>query len=329
MKKRPKHMSFGGIIIASAENRARSQMAEQFFRALTGERIPVQSGGTRPARTLHPLTVALMDRLGLPGISAKSPTSLRVVGRSLLAPPKAAGRVTAKHTASHHSSSPFPLSLVSSSSYNGARLDLFISIVNDDDLPSSHRVDAASSSSSSAASASASSAPPSNQELAGSDAGRRGNEQAKVNDGGDDDDDELLFPTMPSHWTIVSDANETTARRTLWSPRDPKIAFENSTRKFQDDLYAGEPLFTQMRDVPFHASFRRRARLSEQWALEDVTCLSSPLEKEETRTKRFERMQQELFRRCVMALEAFEHKGLGEVPWDDRERARLEKELGV
>jgi len=48
------------ILFACVGNSCRSQMAEGFARALGSDVLEVQSAGTRPARGVHPLAVAVM-----------------------------------------------------------------------------------------------------------------------------------------------------------------------------------------------------------------------------------------------------------------------------
>src|SRR5688572_32509040 len=52
------------VLFLCAHNSARSQMAEGFLRAFSGERFEVQSAGTRATR-VHPLAVAVMRELGI------------------------------------------------------------------------------------------------------------------------------------------------------------------------------------------------------------------------------------------------------------------------
>lgn len=66
-----------GLLFLCVANSARSQIAEGLARARFGERVRVQSAGTRPA-TLHPQAVAALDEIGI-DISRQVPTHVDTV----------------------------------------------------------------------------------------------------------------------------------------------------------------------------------------------------------------------------------------------------------
>ena len=61
------------VLFLCSHNSARSQMAEGYLRALAGDRLVVQSAGTRATR-VHPLALAVMKeaRVDISGQSSKS-----------------------------------------------------------------------------------------------------------------------------------------------------------------------------------------------------------------------------------------------------------------
>ena len=52
------------VLFLCSHNSARSQMAEGFLRAMAGDRLEVQSAGTRATR-VHPLAIAVMKEAGV------------------------------------------------------------------------------------------------------------------------------------------------------------------------------------------------------------------------------------------------------------------------
>jgi len=52
------------VLFLCAHNSARSQMAEGFLRAIAGERLEIQSAGTRATR-VHPLAIEVMREVGI------------------------------------------------------------------------------------------------------------------------------------------------------------------------------------------------------------------------------------------------------------------------
>ena len=53
-----------GVLFLCVANSARSQMAEGIARALAGDRLPIQSAGSAPAR-LHPLALRALSEIGI------------------------------------------------------------------------------------------------------------------------------------------------------------------------------------------------------------------------------------------------------------------------
>jgi arsenate reductase len=66
------------VLFLCAHNSARSQMAEGFLRAFAGERLEVQSAGTRATR-VHPLATWVMREAGI-DISEQQSKSVDEVG---------------------------------------------------------------------------------------------------------------------------------------------------------------------------------------------------------------------------------------------------------
>lgn len=91
-------------------------------------------------------------------------------------------------------------------------------------------------------------------------------ERGTSGDGGSLYGDPMLAPALPAHWSIGVDAADARQRWTLWSPRDPTIFHERSTRKLQDHLYEGEPLFMRLET----SVMRVGMKVAERWELEEV-----------------------------------------------------------
>ena len=53
------------VLFLCTSNSARSQMAEALLRHYGGDHFEVQSAGTTPRATIHPLTVAVLDAIGI------------------------------------------------------------------------------------------------------------------------------------------------------------------------------------------------------------------------------------------------------------------------
>lgn len=107
-----------------------------------------------------------------------------------------------------------------------------------------------------------------------------------------------LFPPTPSHWSVGLDATDARARTDLWSPADPMIAHETSTRRFQDHVYEGEPLFSRLE----LNTMRREMRLSEQWVVEALHTAYAA-EREGEHRRRFVMARDEIRRHCERLIE--------------------------
>ncbi len=66
------------VLFLCAHNSARSQMAEGFLRAIAGDRVTVESAGTKATR-VHPLAVTVMREVGI-DISGQRSKSVDEVG---------------------------------------------------------------------------------------------------------------------------------------------------------------------------------------------------------------------------------------------------------
>lgn len=106
--------------------------------------------------------------------------------------------------------------------------------------------------------------------------------------------DPLLAMAMPAHWSTGLDAADARQRWTLWSPRDPTIFHETSVRKFQDDLYEGEPLFMRLQRSPL----RQSCKLSERWEVAEVTTAYA-MERVAAQERRFLVARDDIAHRCV------------------------------
>lgn len=113
--------------------------------------------------------------------------------------------------------------------------------------------------------------------------------------------DEALFPSMPSHWAIGLDPTDAMLRTELWSPSDPRIAHENSTRKFQDNLYEGEPLFTRLQ----LNTMRKDIKLSERWDVPELSA-SYAAESYAEQLQRFVQAKDDLHERCMRLVRRLE-----------------------
>ncbi|EPY33307.1 hypothetical protein STCU_02321 [Strigomonas culicis] len=106
--------------------------------------------------------------------------------------------------------------------------------------------------------------------------------------------DPLLAPATPAHWSVAFDAADTREKWELWSPRDPTIFHEDSTRKFQDHLYEGEPLFMRSQ----LSLLRRAAKVSERWEVPEV-AEPFAMEREGPQRERFVAARNALYEHCV------------------------------
>jgi hypothetical protein len=115
--------------------------------------------------------------------------------------------------------------------------------------------------------------------------------------------DELLFPSPPGHWACAADATDVHRHWMLWSPRNPSIFHERSTRKFQD-VYEGEPLFSESQRSMIGAS---RRTLRERWVVEDVARRFA-VEHEDEQRERFRAVRGTLWDRCLELLRRLESR---------------------
>jgi arsenate reductase (thioredoxin) len=53
------------VLIICTGNSCRSQMAEAFLRAAAGDRLEVHSAGSKPAGSVHPLAIKVMQEVGI------------------------------------------------------------------------------------------------------------------------------------------------------------------------------------------------------------------------------------------------------------------------
>ncbi|CAJ1015486.1 Low molecular weight phosphotyrosine protein phosphatase, putative [Leishmania lindenbergi] len=131
--------------------------------------------------------------------------------------------------------------------------------------------------------------------------------------------DPLLALPVPAHWTVAHDTADGRQSWTLWSPRDPAIYHERSTRKLQDHLYEGEPLF--MRVQPHE--LRKACRVQRRW---EVPALAHrfALETEAEQKARFRRAR-DLLGSLALALVRDLEREYGETMLDEATVAAYEK----
>ncbi|KAH8618703.1 hypothetical protein ERJ75_000254700 [Trypanosoma vivax] len=240
-----------GILIAALTNRARTQMAEGALRSLTAGTVFIKSGGVHHEGALHPLAIKVMQDVGV-DISGQSVTSLESARRQ---------------------QTTYDVYISVDCSYKGRSLDRSLKPISGDHLSGlpSRCSDAVCASDA-------------NCEDNVSDVGNvqcsiGAKENNYVNnalyhcnaphhddDGEFTDFDPFLVPSTPSHWSVGADAADVRRRWEIWSPRDPSIFHERSTRKFQDHLYEGEPLFMRLRQC----TLRTRAKISERWEVDEI-----------------------------------------------------------
>lgn len=113
--------------------------------------------------------------------------------------------------------------------------------------------------------------------------------------------DDLLFPATPQHWKYRVDATDAREQFNLWSPADPAIAYEGSTRRFQDHIYEGEPLFSRL--LP--DGMRGAMRLTESWQVRELTHPFAG-ERQWEHEKRARAVRDDVYRRCVKLLRRLE-----------------------
>jgi arsenate reductase len=69
------------ILVLCTGNSCRSIMAEALFRQLGGERVDVESAGSRPAGTVNPLTERVLDEAGIDHGRARSKSMTEFLDR--------------------------------------------------------------------------------------------------------------------------------------------------------------------------------------------------------------------------------------------------------
>ncbi|PBJ74712.1 hypothetical protein BCY84_12029 [Trypanosoma cruzi cruzi] len=251
-----------GILIAGVTNRARTQMAEGILRHLTANTVFIKSGGVHHEATVHPLAVKVMQEIGI-DISGQSVSSLESARRQR-------------------------------DTYDG-----YISI----DCGYDCRMTDKTQRPSAGLRGQVRDVPGINMDAASV---KDDQENYVVASSSSEEEnvvgyDPMLVPSMPSHWEYGVDATDAQRHWKIWSPRDPSIFHENSTRKFQDHLYEGEPLFMQL-----HTSFMRvRMKVSERWEMDEIST-RYVLERRSEHEVRFLRAREELLRCCAAFLSRLE-----------------------
>nr|CCC92708.1 unnamed protein product [Trypanosoma congolense IL3000] len=257
-----------GILIAGLTNRARTQMAEGILRYLTAGTVFVKSGGVHHESAVHPLAIKAMNDIGV-DISGHSVTSLQSARRQ---------------------QGTYDVHISIDCSYEQRTIDK--------SLPPRVTIRRKALRATSCT----------EDDLTDSGSGRASCEGDRSY--GDDSSgdaeylveyDPLLVPSTPSHWSVGADATDIQRQWKIWSPRDPSIFHENSTRKFQDHIYEGEPLFMQLKPC------RRRtlAKLTERWEMEEV-AVRYPMERRFEQELRFAQARTQLLQRCVSLLRRME-----------------------
>lgn len=69
------------ILVLCTGNSCRSIMAEALFREIGGERVAVESAGSRPAGAVNPRTIATLDEAGIDHSWARSKSMTEFLGR--------------------------------------------------------------------------------------------------------------------------------------------------------------------------------------------------------------------------------------------------------
>lgn len=267
-----------GILISGLTNTARTQMAEAFLRSFTQNRIFIQSGGVHfSSGIIHPLALEVMADIGLP-LTGHTVHSLESARRQrgtfdvLVSIDQPYGNMPASSPSSSGYSPP-------SMGQRGA--DRYQQLASVSKAYSSF-----------------------DQQLFQGE----GNSNGRAAPGGHHGKGPLpfvnmLFPSTPSHWTLGLDASDARLRTQLWSPADPQIAHEGSTRRFQDHIYEGEPLFTMVE----LNTMRKDMRLTERWYVSEVCCPFAA-EREASYRQRFVEARNDIEDRCrklVKKLEDF------------------------
>lgn len=315
-----------GILIAGVTNMARTQMAEAFLRSFTRNRIFIQSGGVQLSTgKIHPYALEVMNAIGLPltGHTVHTLESARRQRATL----DVLVSIDHPHEMISPPSSPCVASYVSSAhrrregregqgerrhrsgGHRGSdRYQQLASV--------RHQLDSF------------------HQRLyqgeghiipiKTADRGRTRREEEERNSNSTCTSSlNLLFPSTPSHWTFGLDASDARSRSQLWSPADLQIAQEASTRRFQDHLYEGEPLFSTL-EVN---TMRKDMRFTDRWYIPEVH-IPFATEREEEHYQRFVEAREELRYRCrelVRRLEDFYGEELLSVDEGSRRAGAVEE----
>ncbi|KEG08497.1 hypothetical protein DQ04_07041000 [Trypanosoma grayi] len=257
-------LSSRGILIAGVTNRARTQMAEAILRRMTAGAVFIKSGGVHHEATVHPLAVKVMHDIGI-DISGQSVSSL---------------------TSARRQRDTYDVYVSIDSSYERKMTDK--SQRPTGDIQRCAAADAHDNN---------------NKRNDGQCQNLKGGHDK--NGGGEEEEavyyDPLLVPSTPSHWSIGADATDVRRHWQVWSPRDPSIFHETSTRKFQDHHYEGEPLFMQLRA----SDMRNRAKVSERWEMDELATRYA-LERHSEHEARFVRARETLLWRCEALLRRLE-----------------------
>ncbi|CBZ31107.1 hypothetical protein, conserved [Leishmania donovani] len=131
--------------------------------------------------------------------------------------------------------------------------------------------------------------------------------------------DPLLASATPAHWTVSQDTTDGRQSWTLWSPRNPAIYHERSTRKLQDHLYEGEPLFMRVRPH----ELRKACRVQRRWEVPELTQRFA-LETEAEQKARFVQAR-DLLGSLALALVRDLEREYGETMLDEATVAAYEK----
>lgn len=113
--------------------------------------------------------------------------------------------------------------------------------------------------------------------------------------------DPLLAPSTPSHWWIGLDSTDAQQRWTHWSPRDPSVFHEKSTRRLQDHIYEGEPLFMHLGT----SMLRRHTKVTERWEVAEVNERYA-MESSEDHEQRFVASRDLIEAKCLLFVRRLE-----------------------
>ncbi|ORC91234.1 uncharacterized protein TM35_000062390 [Trypanosoma theileri] len=268
-----------GILIAGVTNRARTQMAEGILRHLTGNVVFIKSGGLHHEATVHPLAVKVLKDIGI-DISSQSVSSLESARRQrdtydvYISVDTSYERRTTDKTQR-------PTGIIRKHDSHTESNDAKNMMYGSDQKGDFNNNNYYNTNS--------------NSNEYSSDGEWRKEEDDTVYY------DPLLVPSTPSHWRVGADAADAQRQWQIWSPRDPKIFHETSTRKFQDHLYEGEPLFMRLHTN----TMRTRMKISERWELDEIATRYT-LERQSEHEARFVQAREILLRRCLALLSRLE-----------------------